>query len=429
MIRLVSRVGAAIVASVVVSVFLVRLLLGPGSGELPDAITENLLAAGLAAYRDSLASVPAAERPAVVERWKARVRLETTFADNVPGQPDRPWGQVAGWSADVRLPLGDEVAVLGPLRLPVPTWTRLGAVVLGVTAIVVASASLIVWPLTARLARLEDAMRRFRGGDLAVRVVDSVDDPIGQMVTGFNHMASTVEHRVRRQEELLQAVSHEYGTPLARLAFRTELLARRLPDEHQDRIEAIRRDLAVLEQLTGELVSFVELDAPQVSLERIATPTSLVLEAVREECAGYDVVLDLRGDEANPLVGRSGDLRRCVANLARNAVRYAKGTVRVVVVDTPSNLRVCVEDDGPGVPEASLDVIFEPFARLESSRDRRTGGVGLGLPIARRCAGRLGGTLSAGRSELGGAAFTLDVPRSGSGARRVVGPPGASPTR
>lgn len=402
------RLAAAMLASCLCSMLLVGWIMGPLSNTVPDAIREILLGAGLKGYQEALVEVPPEDRPAVVSAWGDRVRFTTHFEPMVELDSSEPWvvtKRSAG--AFVHLPLDSQVAVVGPLPLPWPSWGRGLGVVLGVSAIVLLSTSLIVAPFARRLATLERALRRVRSGELSTRVDETGHDALSGMAVGFNHMAEALERRVRRQDELLQAVSHEYGTPLARLMLHTEMLARRLEGQHGDRIGAMRRDLGALEELTGELVSLVEFDAPVNGDALIADPVAVVQEAVRDEAGDMHVSVRVEGDASAGVPGIELDLRRCVANVVRNAVRYACARVTVTVTCGSEAFRVDVDDDGPGIPPEAFERVFEPFARLEPSRDRRAGGVGLGLAIARRCAERLGGTLTSARSPLGGARLTL----------------------
>jgi two-component system sensor histidine kinase RstB len=411
MTRLLLRVGAAIGVSLGFSFLWVARNLAPEARQLPDVVLELVLDAGLHRYHRELLEAPPEGLEARMEALRTEMSIPAVVLDEGSGGRTEPWSVQTTWvEGEIRLPVGDRLVAIGPFPLPLPTARQGASVAMGVTLIVVLAASIVVVPITRRLRRIELALERFRAGDLSVRLSDPSPDAIGKMALGFNDMAMALEQRIRRQEELLQAVSHEYGTPLARLALRTEMLAKRLPPEHEPRLEDIRKDLAALDQLTAELVSFVELDAPDPAGAILYGLDQVIAEAAAEESLDGKPVT-ITGATAGPIPGRSADLRRCLSNAVRNAQRYARSRVWVVIEDG-AWLRVHVDDDGAGIPEASAELVFEPFARLEASRDRRTGGVGLGLAIARRCAERLGGTLVAGRSPLlGGARITLSIPR------------------
>jgi signal transduction histidine kinase len=227
----------------------------------------------------------------------------------------------------------------------------------------------------------------------------------------INAMAERIQGLLESQKNLLHSVSHELRTPIARLEFALELLADKAADPAlSKRIAAMDGDLAELNELVNELLSMSKLDnatEPQRALFEV--------EPVLRECAqGLHpppgaLHLEL-GSRLGSIDGDRRLLARAVGNLLRNAQKYAAHTVGLSASRTGGMLEILVDDDGPGIPEEERERIFEPFYRLDRSRDRATGGFGLGLSIARKAVKLHGGALRVERSPLGGARFVISLP-------------------
>jgi two-component system OmpR family sensor kinase len=227
----------------------------------------------------------------------------------------------------------------------------------------------------------------------------------------MNAMAERIQGLLESQKTLLHSVSHELRTPIARLEFAMELLAARAEDPQQaKRIAAMEGDLAELNALVNELLSMSKLDNAQEPQRAL-----FEVEPMLRECSGSlhprpaELVLDL-GQKLGSLDGDRRLLARAVGNLLRNAQKYAARQVKLAAHRHGGLVEIAVEDDGPGIPEDERERIFEPFYRLDRSRDRATGGFGLGLSIARKAVVLHGGSLSVERSALGGARFVIRVP-------------------
>jgi two-component system OmpR family sensor kinase len=227
-------------------------------------------------------------------------------------------------------------------------------------------------------------------------------------------MAGRIEGLLGAQRNLLHSVSHELRTPIARLEFALELLAAKTGDSALlTRIAAMEGDLAELNAPVGELLGMTRLD----SVERLDAQ-AIDLPALLRECAGalppapagLACVLD---DAPAAIEGEARLLARAIGNLLRNAQKYAAGRIvlsaRHCGVD---QVEIAVEDDGPGIPAEERERVFEPFYRLDRSRDRATGGFGLGLSIAHKAVALHGGTLRVEDSALGCARLVLTLPVS-----------------
>jgi signal transduction histidine kinase len=225
-------------------------------------------------------------------------------------------------------------------------------------------------------------------------------------------MAGRIAALLQSHRTLTSAVSHELRTPLARLRFSHSLAREELDAEPKDRYLArMDRDLAEMDELTSELLDYARLERGAPALELQTVPAEAWLE---------DVLADARegpGAEGTPRVEADVAVEalrceprymgRAVANLVRNAVRHARARVRVLVESDASRTVIHVDDDGCGVPAQDRERLFQPFVRLDRSRDRASGGFGLGLAIVRQVARWHGGDASIGESPLGGARVTI----------------------
>ncbi|MGO4517868.1 ATP-binding protein [Terriglobus sp. 2YAB30_2] len=256
--------------------------------------------------------------------------------------------------------------------------------------------------LTTPILRLREASQQLAGGNLSIRATSTIGrrkDELGDLVRDFNSMATRIEELISRQRQLISDVSHELRSPLARLNVALDLgRERKGSDPAFDHME---EDLGLLDEMIGRLLTIAKLDmsAQQVPMTEVDV-TSLVSQVVRnaefearEPSGGVRIV----AEQECFLHGNTELLQSAVENVVRNAIRYSEpGTsVEVSLTCDGSLMRLTVRDHGPGVPEAELLRIFEPFYRVKDARDRQSGGAGLGLAIAERVVRIHGGTIRA----------------------------------
>ena len=258
-----------------------------------------------------------------------------------------------------------------------------------------------------RVERASDALGR---GDLTARVESGGGSELAER---FNAMAEKVERLVKSRDELVQAVSHELGSPLARLRFHLEFLETEPEPTRDERFHAMARELDALDELVAELLSYIQSDDHALDL-RAFEPGPLIVDLAElatletVETCPVEVELELRED-----AGGVADVRlfqRAVENLLRNAVQHARTRVVLELAQDEAGLHVTVHDDGPGIPDDLRDQVKLPFFRLEPDRGRQTGGAGLGLAIVNRIVERHGGQLAIGASPFGGAAVRTSWP-------------------
>ncbi|MDY0888658.1 two-component system sensor histidine kinase RstB [Kosakonia sp. CFBP8986] len=311
-----------------------------------------------------------------------------------------------------RIPRSHYVLAVGPVPyLFFLHETRL--LDMGLMALIAISLAfpVFIWmrPHWQEMLRLESAAQRFGEGHLEERIHFDSASSFERLGIAFNQMADNINALIASKKQLIDGIAHELRTPLVRLRYRLEMSDNLSEAEHT----ALNRDIGQLEGLIEELLTYARLDRPQTELQ-LTTPVlpawfSSYLDDARSMNPQHSLLLDCQaGDEYGALDMRL--MERVLDNLVNNALRYSEGTIKVTLQRQGSLASMTVEDDGPGIAPAERERIFEPFVRLDPSRDRATGGCGLGLAIVHSIAQAFGGSVSCGESELGGAKFTFQWP-------------------
>ena len=258
------------------------------------------------------------------------------------------------------------------------------------------------------MLKLESAAQRFGEGHLTERIHFDSGSSFDRLGIAFNQMADNINALIASKKQLIDGIAHELRTPLVRLRYRLEMSENLTAAESQ----ALNRDIGQLEALIEELLTYARLDRPQTELH-LSTPDLPVW--LQTHINDVQSVNPQRKLLAAITPGAYGalDMRlmeRVLDNLMNNAMRYSETTLRIGLDLQGSQAILCVEDDGPGIEPAEREKVFEPFVRLDPSRDRATGGCGLGLAIVRSIAQAMGGTVRCEASELGGARFVFSWP-------------------
>jgi signal transduction histidine kinase len=260
--------------------------------------------------------------------------------------------------------------------------------------LLIATIAILCGALAANLARplrrLARAVDRFGAGDLSVRVNSKRKDEIGDVSRAFDRMADRISTLLTAERRLLQDISHELRSPLARLSFAAEL-TRTAPDR-DSAVARLNKEIARLTDLVGGLIQVTRAEgdptANHAQVLRLDQLVSEVVEDCRVEADHRHCKIAYDGTAAREiaLYGDREVLRRAVENVLRNAIRYtpAGTAIEVVVAKTADTAKISIRDYGPGVPAEAIEKILQPFFRLDDSRDTATGGVGLGLAIAHR---------------------------------------------
>lgn len=274
----------------------------------------------------------------------------------------------------------------------------LSAMALGILVVSI----LLVRSINAPLRALASAADRIGTDVSTVEAPDTGAREIRQVARAFNNMQQRIRRLVDDRTQTLAAVSHDLKTPLTRLRLRAEYIAD----------GALRRtidaDLDEMERMLDSALAFLRGDATGEEIKRVDIGT--ILETICDHAAdaGHDVVLG--GDRRAPLHCKPLALKRALSNLIDNAVKYGD-RARVSLHDEPGRVAVTIEDDGPGIPEAERERVFDPFYRIEGSRSRETGGTGLGLTIALTVVRTHGGEIALRNKEEGGLLVAVSLPR------------------
>lgn len=247
------------------------------------------------------------------------------------------------------------------------------------------------------IRRLARAAQAFGRGDMAEYRPSGASE-VRAAGTAFLEMRARIERHIEQRTLLLSGVSHDLRTPLTRM--KLELSMMDAPEA-----EALAQDVAAMERIIDTFLDFARESA--VDERQFVDVLPLLRDAVEMAAPGQGLLVE--GDDVVAQVQVDG-LRRAVANLVKNALRYGT-TVHTTLHVAPGTLVIAVEDDGPGIAEADRDAAMRPFARLDGARSNTVGNVGLGLSIVRDVARAHGGTLRLGRSALGGLKAEIVLPR------------------
>jgi len=273
-----------------------------------------------------------------------------------------------------------------------------------------AAAALILWA-TRRLTRpVRDLARAANALGRDVNAPPMPEDGPAEVATAahaFNTMAERIRRFVGDRTQMLAAIGHDLRTPITRLKLRAEFM-----DDDEQRAKMLS-DLEEMEAMVNATLAFARDDAaaePSVPLDLAALCRTVLDEAADARPGMEPEAFSYAGPERLTVRGRPIALKRALANLVANAVNYG-GTARAVL-DPPRGGQIVlrIEDEGPGIPEESREAVFQPFRRLEASRNRETGGVGLGLPIARNILRAHGGDVTLRDGKGGGLCAEVMLP-------------------
>ena len=251
--------------------------------------------------------------------------------------------------------------------------------------------------ITHSITQLTRATGEIAEGHFDVRVDERRRDELGRLGAEINSMASQLDGFIAGQKRFLGDVAHELCSPLARMQVALGILEQRAESVQGDYLNDVREEVQQMSNLVNELLLFskASLREKAVQLQRVPLAELARRVATREAGDGDKVQVQIADDLtalADPDL-----LTRALANLVRNALRYAGDAGPVVIAAEPveQGIAVSVSDSGPGVPEEALQKIFDPFYRLEASRSRDTGGIGLGLAIVKTCVEACQGSVTA----------------------------------
>ncbi len=371
---------------------------------------------------DKLGSAAIGTRQALIDELKSEFDLPVDVAKR-DELPEWPRGRIARgedvvfyspepqpddrWFAAAPLPGEAEVIRFGPFpsfqRVEQKAATTTLALVLLPAALAIA---ILLRPVAGQLRRVERAAKEIAAGNLGARVDERRVRAAKPLAQSFNNMASRTEALIRTQRELLQTVSHELRTPLSRMRFAIELISTTEDDDQRKRrLEELDRATEELDELVGELLTYVRMETtePPLNLEFVSIWD--MLNGLIPKYAALYPSVHFESDQmiANGEVAISADRRgfqRAMGNLLSNAGRHARAHVAVSVAAGNGFVTVDIDDDGTGIPESDRERVFEPFQRLDDHSNGH--GVGLGLALVKQIVIQHGGNVTVLTSPLGG---------------------------
>jgi two-component system sensor histidine kinase CpxA len=305
------------------------------------------------------------------------------------------------------LAVSDSVTGHGFFFDPLP-WMIVAAAIILISALLWIP---MVRYITRPLARMTLATEEVANGSFDVSIHESRADEIGRLARAINHMTSRLSAFVKGQKRFLGDVSHELGSPIARIQFGLGALEQRVEGENRRRVIEVMEDVDHMSKLVNELLAFSRADMKSntLKLERIDLLPVVQTAVKREITPSAKIIANI--DPEISVLASSDLLTRALANLVRNAVKYAEnaGPIYVTAEKRSDVVEIKVRDAGPGVSEDLVDQLFEPFFRPEASRDRDSGGVGLGLAIVKTCVETCKGTVSAANLKPNGFVVTITL--------------------
>ncbi|REL26291.1 sensor histidine kinase [Thalassotalea euphylliae] len=278
-------------------------------------------------------------------------------------------------------------------------------------------ATLLYWPvrqLQSDIKALVECFANYGRGNHQLRASDSIPKPLNEIALSFNKMADAIEKNVEERSVFAQAIPHEIRTPLSRIQLASGLIKRSskevntidLADDIDNYIEDINvfiNQMMELMKLTDHGQHFSDDTHQLIELEHFIRSRGEQLNLERKHEMFFEV------DNTIKISAYPVHLILLMDNLLKNALAYTANKVGVFATEKDGELFVSVEDDGEGIAVADREKVFIPFNRLDKSRNRKTGGLGLGLAIARASAHKIGGSLRVDESRWGGAKFTFSL--------------------
>ena len=351
--------------------------------------------------------------------WFERRRDESDEGESVDG--DRPFRQtaaVAEWRREQRRKWRHMSLIASVLltdgrwlnvetRLPraspaaaLPSLIGTGVMAVAISVIVV----LMIRRMTRPMADLAAAAERLGRGEAVPPVPERGPEDVRQTTRAFNRMHDRLQRFVQDRTRMLAAISHDLRTPLTSLRLRAEFV-----DDDETRSK-ILETLDEMERMTEATLAFAREEARREDTRTV--DLAALVDSLCEDLRDLDMDVTYSGPPSLLYPCRSVSLKRAVRNLIENAVAYGQ-RARVTLARVDQEVSIAIDDDGPGIPEADFERVFAPFVRLEESRSQETGGIGLGMAIARSIVRGHGGDITLANRAEGGLRAAIHLPRVG----------------
>lgn len=254
----------------------------------------------------------------------------------------------------------------------------------------------IVRSLTRAITQLTAATGRIAEGHFEIEVATKRKDELGRLSDSISRMAHRLSGLVHGQRRFLSDIAHELSSPIARAQLALAILEQRAGERDGEYVKDVREEVEHMSSLVSELLAFSKSQSIDSSVELRNVNVAETVRRVLQRESTEDVKIETHIDDKAEVIAQPEYLFRSLANLVRNAVRYAShaGPIQVSAVERGDEVTITVADSGPGLPENELENVFRPFYRPEFARQRETGGAGLGLAIVRSCIEACGGAVS-----------------------------------
>jgi signal transduction histidine kinase len=372
--------------------------------QLADAASSAMLQVSWKAQRADFdlpndgVRVEASRVPVLQQLLGGDRKIEAFNPDDWPRNNPR-----AHYAALVQLADGSWLSFIPPER----SWgLELGTRIAIIIALGLIATFLVAWIATRQLAnplqRFSRAARRF-GTDLRAPPI-KIEGPheIRQAIVAFNTMQAQIQHFIAERTHMLASISHDLRAPLTRMRLRSEFM------EDLDHQRKLIRDVEEMQSMINAALAFFREDTHREP--STAFDLSELLQTIIDDYRDQQIEVDFSGPAHLVYDGRPLGIKRVIVNLLENAVKYAQQP-RIALRADEYSISIEVSDTGPGIPEAALEQVFDPFFRLEASRNRDTGGVGLGLSAARAIVREQGGELTLSNRHGAGLLARVELPQ------------------
>jgi signal transduction histidine kinase len=285
----------------------------------------------------------------------------------------------------------------------------------------------IYWPiknLQNQIKSLIDTHHQFGLGNLTAKADEDIQKPLDELAHSFNNMAQAIANNVKERDTFSQAIPHEVRTPLSRIQLASGLIRRKSTDlDILALVDDVDNYVVDINELIGQIVEYSKVNSNSMSDSHSASNSDKANETDQFQTIEVKAFIESRVkllaknqhkelilsiDESLEITTNPFYLRLLIDNFIKNAVNHAQQKIKLSAKIEQDQLSIVIEDDGAGVSIEDRETIFIAFARLDKSRSRKTGGLGLGLPIAKAAATKMAGKIVVSESSLGGALFSFN---------------------
>ena len=345
----------------------------------------------------------------LTDQSSVRVRIEFDEHDDGSryGREERhehgPLGDFEGIHLSIRMWDGVWLNIRTDKFEGPPPWAGKTLQLLALLLVLVISSGLFIARRMARpMSQLADAANRFGLGQSQPPLAEKGSREVRNTIRAFNQMQERLRKHISDRSQMLAAVSHDLRTPITTLRLRAEYI------EDSEMRERTLATLAEMEAILSAALGFARDEAADEAAR--STDLAALLTSLVDDHADLGGNVDYKGPDRSIFMCRPIALKRALNNLIDNALKYGE-SASVRLVEQDEGVEIVVDDNGPGIPEESLEEVFTPFFRLEASRNRETGGTGLGLAVARTIVHAHGGQLTLVNRSEGGLRAAVWLPR------------------